>query len=419
MRSSRCSLSFSACSAAVSAVFAGRATLPLHSTLSIAISPPGRSSSQAALVVGVVAGLVGVDEREVVARRLRPRRAARRASRSAGARRRSILCATPAACQYGRPMRVYSSLMSQASRRPSSGSASATRQRAVAGEDADLDRAPRADERDEQRHELRPARGRSACRACGCASRGFAQRGLRRVLAQRMRQARSRTARRRDAACGCAIVSRSGQRAPRGRPGSEHGACRQLRMRFAIFASAIVSAALPSVFTSCGCSRIEAAELVEDVGTGLLGMVGEVLHLLRRDLRRLLRRDLRAPAAEPGRPTRRGTAAQRREHAGVERAEDLVEHAGLLLRVCVREDRADHLAERGRLVGTQRVGDALAHDLRRRMLRHLVEMSSTRRRRAGGEFRYFCSRLPRSSAMSCSFQTGIRCCGCASAADTG
>ncbi len=43
--------------------------MPLHNVLSKAIRPPARSSMQARFVVAVVAGLVGVDEREIEAAR--------------------------------------------------------------------------------------------------------------------------------------------------------------------------------------------------------------------------------------------------------------------------------------------------------------------------------------------------------------
>ncbi len=86
----------------------------------------GAQQLQAALVVVRVARLVGVDEREVVAPGLaggepRVERGQRRPEHAV----RSC-AATPARSQYGRPTRVYSSLMSHARMRPSSGSASAT-----------------------------------------------------------------------------------------------------------------------------------------------------------------------------------------------------------------------------------------------------------------------------------------------------
>ena len=141
-----CSLSLSACSARVSASL-GRAwrRAPPQSMLSIAIRPPGRSSSQAALVVGVVAGLVGVDEGEVVAARPRPRRAARRACRAPGRARRSILCAD-AGLLPERPADARVLVADVAGEHAAvGGQRQRDRERAVAGEDADLDRAPRAD----------------------------------------------------------------------------------------------------------------------------------------------------------------------------------------------------------------------------------------------------------------------------------
>src|SRR3979411_1968895 len=76
-----------------------------------------------------------------------------------GCSRRSILCATPACCQNGFAMRGGLSVVSPVGEGAGAGGAvvgqgERDRQRAVAGEDADLDRAARADQLHEQRHEL-------------------------------------------------------------------------------------------------------------------------------------------------------------------------------------------------------------------------------------------------------------------------
>jgi len=67
-------------------------------------------------------------------------------------------------------------------------------------------------------------------------------------------------------------------------------------------------------------------------------------------------------------------APERRQRTRIERAEDLVEHSRLLLRIRLRVDVAHHLPERRHLIGAQRIGDAVREVLLRRVLRHLVEV---------------------------------------------
>jgi hypothetical protein len=88
----------------------------------------------------------------------------------------------------------------------------------------------------------------------------------------------------------------------------------------------------------------------------------------------LSRRDLRMPAADLLRQAPQH-AAHRREHAGIHDCEDLVQHPRLLVRSCLREHVAHHLPELGRVVGPQRIGDALPHHLRRGVLRDLIVMA--------------------------------------------
>ena len=85
------SFRFNARIASVSAsALLGSTTSPPQSVLSMAIRPPRRSELQAALVVAVVVGLVGVDEGEVEGCPSRRPRAGDRASRAPAPSRRSI-----------------------------------------------------------------------------------------------------------------------------------------------------------------------------------------------------------------------------------------------------------------------------------------------------------------------------------------
>ena len=95
-------------------------------------------------------------------------------------------------------MRVYSSLMSQASSAAVVGQRQRHRQRAVAGEDADLDRAPRADQLDQQGEELPPVPGPICMPAAAGCARGRSRAGL----ARRVRRRGRRAARRRGRCCG-------------------------------------------------------------------------------------------------------------------------------------------------------------------------------------------------------------------------
>ena len=87
--------------------------------------PARADEPQQPLVVPVVAGLVGVDEREVVRRLLAVRE--QPVERLGGRGDAEVdLPATPASAQYLRASEVHSSETSQQTSRPSSGSASAT-----------------------------------------------------------------------------------------------------------------------------------------------------------------------------------------------------------------------------------------------------------------------------------------------------
>ena len=68
---------------------------------------------------------------------------------------------------------------------------------------------------------------------------------------------------------------------------------RPTRMLFAILASTIVSAALPSVLNQSCVLRVKAPHLSMTDGVVLLGMRGDLLNLLGGQLRSLLRRNLR------------------------------------------------------------------------------------------------------------------------------
>ena len=72
-------------------------------------------------------------------------------------------------------MEVHSSLTSQAMILPSSGRASCNRERAVAGEHADLEGPPRVQQVHEQCHKLALESGEICMLACGCLAVSFAQ----------------------------------------------------------------------------------------------------------------------------------------------------------------------------------------------------------------------------------------------------
>ena len=138
--------------------------LPAQSMLSSAIEAAGADELQAGLVIGVVAGLVGVDEREVERFRAVARRSSAASVSAAGAEPQFDAVGDagllPVAARDRRPF-----LADVAADEAAVGRQRARdRQRAVAGERADLDRAPRADEFGPAARAARPGRRRSACR---------------------------------------------------------------------------------------------------------------------------------------------------------------------------------------------------------------------------------------------------------------
>ncbi len=148
---------------------------------------PARAQQlQAALVVGVVAGLVGIDEGEVVL----PGGAGREAGVERRERRRQLqvdlvrdaglLPVWPADPRVGFADVAGEQLAVVGQRQRH-------RERAVAGEDADLERATSSHQPHQQRHEL-ALLGRDLHAAVRLLARGGAQGGLRGVLAQRVIQ---------------------------------------------------------------------------------------------------------------------------------------------------------------------------------------------------------------------------------------
>jgi hypothetical protein len=122
--------------------------------LSIAISPPVAQQHQAALVVRVVARLVRIDEGEVVAARLA--RGDARVERRERGPELQVDLAGDARGVPERPADAGVVVADVAGEEPAVlGQREGDRERAVAGEDADLDRPPRADDLDEQGEELR------------------------------------------------------------------------------------------------------------------------------------------------------------------------------------------------------------------------------------------------------------------------